>query len=101
MVKLARVALYRQIPLTDASGNHFRYALPNVALEMLHQVDRDAAGNIRAAEQVRDPATRNTYLFKSIVEEAITSSQLGVGPEDREAMIQEDVSRATVTHDPQ
>ena len=92
MVKLARLGLYRQIPLTDASGNAFKYALPNVALEMLHQVDRDAAGNIRASEQVRDPATKDTYLFKSIVEEAITSSQLEGASTTRKiakAMIQE------------
>lgn len=92
MVKLARMGLYREIALTDASGKHFRYALPNVALEMLHVVDRDATGNIKAAEQVRDPATRDTYLFKSIVEEAITSSQLEGASTTRKvakAMIQE------------
>jgi Fic family protein len=75
-VKMARGALYRTLPLRDASGEPFRYALPNVALDMLHQVDRDASGSIRASEQVTNPATRDTYLFKSIVEEAITSSQL-------------------------
>ncbi|MGQ0713826.1 MAG: Fic family protein [Gemmatimonadaceae bacterium] len=75
-VKLARTALYRVLPLTDAGGYPFRYALPNVALEMLHQVDRNAAGNIKGSDQVTNPATRDTYLFKSIVEEAITSSQL-------------------------
>lgn len=75
-VKFARTALYRPLPLTDARGQTFRYALPNVALEMLHQVDRSAAGNIQGSDQVTNPATRDTYLFKSIVEEAITSSQL-------------------------
>ena len=91
-VKLARLALYRQIPLTDATGHPFRYALASVALEMLHLIDRDAAGNIRGAPQVRDPATRDTYLFKSIVEEAITSSQLEGASTTRKiakAMIQE------------
>ena len=91
-VKLARRLTYHAIPLVDAAGNPFRYALPNVALEMLHHVDRDAAGSIRSTEQVTDPATRDAYLFKSIVEEAITSSQLEGASTTRKvakAMIQE------------
>lgn len=78
-VKMARQATYRVLPLRDTKGEPFRYALPNPLLEMLHQVDRDAAGSIRAGErveQVTNPGTRDTYLFKSLVEEAITSSQL-------------------------
>lgn len=91
-VKLARRTLYRTLPLTDSTGEPFRYALPNVALEMLHLVDRNAAGNIKGSDQVTNPATRDTYLFKSIVEEAITSSQLEGASTTRKvakAMIQE------------
>jgi Fic family protein len=94
-VKLARRSLYRSLPLTDRQGRHFVYALPNVALEMLHRVDRDAGGNIRGDEpiaQVTGGATRDTYLFKSLVEEAITSSQLEGASTTRrvaKAMLQE------------
>jgi Fic family protein len=91
-VKLARQALYQALPLKDGDGNPFRYALPNVALEMLHQVDRNAAGSIKASDQVTNPETKDTYLFKSIVEEAITSSQLEGASTTRKvakAMIQE------------
>jgi Fic family protein len=91
-VKLARTALYQTLPLKDSTGAPFRYALPNVALKMLHEVDRYAAGNIQAPEQVTNIATRDTYLFKSIVEEAITSSQLEGASTTRKvakAMIQE------------
>lgn len=91
-VKLARQSLYQTLPLTDAKGEPFRYALPSVALEMLHRVDRNAAGNIQGSEQVTNPATRDTYLFKSVVEEAITSSQLEGASTTRKvakAMIQE------------
>jgi Fic family protein len=91
-VKLARRALYRTLPLEDPSGRPFKCALPNVALEMLHQVDRNAAGSIAASSQVTNPSTRDTYLFKSIVEEAITSSQLEGASTTRKvakAMIQE------------
>jgi Fic family protein len=91
-VKLARRALYRRLPLKDVQGRSFQYALPNPALEMLHQIDRNAGGNIQGSEQVTNPATRDTYLFKSIVEEAITSSQLEGASTTRKvakAMIQE------------
>ena len=91
-VKLARQALYRELPMKDTMGRPFKFALPNPALEMLHQVDRYAGGSIRGSEQVTDPATRDTYLFKSIVEEAITSSQLEGASTTRKvakAMIQE------------
>jgi Fic family protein len=75
-VKLARAGLHRAIPLRDRAGRHFQFALPNLALELLHQIDRSAGGNIAGGAQVTDDAMRDTYLFKSIVEEAITSSQL-------------------------
>ena len=91
-VKLARRAMYRQLPLRDLQGLPFQYALPGPALEMLHQIDRNAGGNIQGSEQVLNPATRDSYLFKSIVEEAITSSQLEGASTTRKvakAMIQE------------
>lgn len=91
-VKLARRALYRELPLKDLHGRPFQYALPTPALEMLHQIDRNAGGNIQGSDQVTNPATRDTYLFKSVVEEAITSSQLEGASTTRKvakAMIQE------------
>lgn len=75
-VKLARLQLYQSIPLKDKQGRSFQYGLPALGLEMLHLVDRDASGTIQVSEQVTDPQTRDTYLVKSLVEEAITSSQL-------------------------
>lgn len=75
-VKLARRQLYQSVPLKDRRGSPFRFALPAPALEMLHLIDRDASGTIRVSEEVTNPHTRDTYLVKSLVEEAITSSQL-------------------------
>lgn len=91
-VKFARQALYRELPTKDGAGRPFQYALPAPALEMLHQIDRNAGGNIQGSEQVTNPATRDTYLFRSVVEEAITSSQLEGASTTRrvaKAMIQE------------
>lgn len=91
-VKFARKAMHRPLPLRDVRGQPFQYALANPVLEMLHQIDRNAGGNIQGSEQVTNPATRDTYLFKSILEEAITSSQLEGASTTRnvaKAMIQE------------
>lgn len=91
-VKMARRALYRPLPLKDVSGVPFNYAIPTPALEMLLKIDRNASGNIQGSEQITSAATRDTYLFKSIVEEAITSSQLEGASTTRKvakAMIQE------------
>lgn len=75
-IKFARRQLYKQLPLSDKAGESFVYATTVPGLEMLHRVDRDASGTIQAPEQVTDPDTRDTYLIRSLVEEAITSSQL-------------------------
>ncbi|MCB2263109.1 MAG: Fic family protein [Candidatus Thiosymbion ectosymbiont of Robbea hypermnestra] len=45
-------------------------------LSRLHGIDRDASGQIRLGAPIANPETRNTYLVSSLVEEAITSSQL-------------------------
>lgn len=76
LVKQARRQQYRQLPLKDVRGAPFRYALPSTALEHLHHIDRDASGTIGALEPINNPQTQATYLLKSLVEEAIRSSQL-------------------------
>lgn len=75
-IKFARQALYKHLPLKDAQGRPFKYATPVPALEMLHRCDRDASGVIQMPVQVTDPDTRETYVIRSLIEEAITSSQL-------------------------
>ncbi len=75
-VKLARQAISRRLPLADKNGRPFIWSVPTVVQEFLHKVDRDAAGSIGASAPVTNPDTRNTYLLRSIIEEAITSSQL-------------------------
>jgi Fic family protein len=75
-IKMARQHLYQSLPLKDKKGDHFRYAMLDIMLQMLSQVDRNASGSIRGGDQVTNPQTRDTYLFKSLVEESITSSQL-------------------------
>ena len=75
-IKLARNHLYQDLPLKDRAGNPFKYAVLDIVLRMLHQIDRDAGGAIKGSDLVIDPTIRDTYLIKSLIEESITSSQL-------------------------
>jgi Fic family protein len=75
-IKLARATILKPLPLIGKDGRPFQFAMPDPALEMVQSIDRDASGRIQASEQVTNPATRDRYLVSSLIEEAITSSQL-------------------------
>ncbi len=75
-IKLARGNTAHQIPLTDHQGQRFGHCMPDPAYEMTHLIDRQASGEIEISEVVTSPEMRNRYLVSSLIEEAITSSQL-------------------------
>ncbi len=76
-IKLARTSLYRFFGLKKNFGDEFfKFAMPECAQKRLHEIDRDASGRIALAEEVTNPASRDQYLVNSLMEEAITSSQL-------------------------
>ena len=75
-LKLGRMRGARPLPLRDGGGRPFLYTLPNQALAQLHLIDSQARGRIRLDEQVTGPETRDRYIVSSLMEEAITSSQL-------------------------
>lgn len=75
-VKIARRQLRRALPLTTATGNPFTFAMIDPIQEMLHKIDQQAAGRIAIADEITNPETRDRYIFSSLVEESITSSQL-------------------------
>ena len=54
----------------------FTYSVPDNLFKLLHEIDRDASGRIEVAELVTSSQTRDRYLVNSLIEEAITSSQL-------------------------
>ncbi len=72
----ARQASLRDIPLTATDGRPFRYSLPDPVLEQLHWIDQHAAGELVVSETIKEPGDRQRYLVNSLIEEAITSSQL-------------------------
>lgn len=84
-IKLARQQRYVELPLHDQKGRPFVLAMPDAAHRMTHRIDSDARGAIGGSEAVTNPQTRNTYLMRSLLEEAITSSQLEGAATTREA----------------
>ncbi len=57
-------------------GKPFYYCLPDRVLEAVHDIDSRARGSVALTEQVTDSEDRNRYVVSSLIEEAITSSQL-------------------------
>lgn len=74
--KFARQTLFKELPLKDEQGKEFGFVLPDSIHRELHWLDRYAAGSIQANDVITNAQTRNTYLIRSLVEEAINSSQL-------------------------
>lgn len=101
-LKVARRPLLRPVPLKDADNRAFQYAVPDSAAEMLHHIDQDASGQISFPELVANPGTRSQYLVRSLMEEAITSSQLeGASTAHRVAKEMLQTGRAPRTRDEQ
>jgi len=75
-IKLARRSLYRELPLLDMNGRHFICCTPEPVQAALHRIDRDACGQIRMDEAIASPESRDRHIISSLIDEAITSSQL-------------------------
>lgn len=75
-IKLARISAMRALPLTAPDGRPFTFMLPDDAHRMLADIDKGAGGEIAVTEAVATPAARRRYLVSSLIEEAVTSSQL-------------------------
>jgi Fic family protein len=75
-LKARRDGSSRNLPLCDTKGAPYRYNLSDPIPLYLHQVDSRAAGITRHSQAVSSPETRKYYLVRSLVDEAITSSQL-------------------------
>src|SRR5260370_32641347 len=67
----------RILPLTDTNGRGLTYAIPDEVLRGIEDVDKHTSGRIRAPGPVTEGAPdRARYVVNSLIEEAITSSQL-------------------------
>jgi Fic family protein len=75
-IKFRRRSGLRPFPLTDKKGVKFRFSLPDTLYQELHEIDRGAGNMLTVAEPIVNPQTRDQYLISSLINEAITSSQL-------------------------
>ena len=64
------------LPMLDKSGAAFRLFETTPMPERLHAIDLGAGGLIGMPDQITNPQTRDQYYVSSLMEEAITSSQL-------------------------
>ena len=75
-LKVQRMGQLRPVPLLDKRDHSFRFFVPDLVHEELHNIDCGAGGALRVPEPINNPQTRDQYLVRSLIEEAITSSQL-------------------------
>lgn len=75
-IKLARRSLSRDLPLRQKSGQPFSFALTDSIQRQLFLAARDAAGALRGADARPSSEMQERYLVRSLIEEAMTSSQL-------------------------
>ncbi|MEN6406290.1 MAG: Fic family protein [Thermoguttaceae bacterium] len=74
-LKLQRAST-QPIPLQAGSGLPFKYLQVDPIPEQLHEMDLGAGGDIQMPDPIVNPQLRDRYYVSSLIEEAITSSQL-------------------------
>lgn len=75
-LKFRRRTAWKQLFLHDSSGNPFRFTLTDDISEAQHRVDLRAGGSIEGPDSITNPETKDRYYISSLIQEAITSSQL-------------------------
>lgn len=75
-LKFKRTTQRQEVPLLDKVGLHFSFNIPDIVAELLHQIDRNGGTLIQIPELVTNSDERDRYVVRSLMEEAITSSQL-------------------------
>jgi Fic family protein len=76
VLKLRRQGQAKRVPLTDSQGKPFTYSAVDPTTEMLQKIDQGAGGFIRMPDQITNPEVKDQYYVSSLIQEAITSSQL-------------------------
>jgi len=64
------------LPLLASDGKAFWFSQAPGLLQGLYQIDRQAGASVVAPEAVTTRSTRDRYLLSSLMEEAMTSSQM-------------------------
>jgi Fic family protein len=76
-IKIQRLSGIKSVPLRDTNNKDlFFYNIPEKVLEQLHQIDLGAGDMLKLPEAIINLQTRDQYLVRSLIQEAITSSQI-------------------------
>ena len=75
-IKFKRAGSMKPVPLQDKYGRPFQFSVPDQVQMALHEIDVSAGRSLGVPEPITNPQTRDHYLVRSLIEEAITSSQL-------------------------
>jgi len=75
-VRFARAGLLKPLSFQDKHKRPIQFGMPDPVLRLLHAIDQSAAGNVGMESPMVSGEDRNRYLVSSLIEEAITSSQL-------------------------
>ncbi len=75
-LKIGRLAILNSVALKDKQGRPFRLCTPDKVQRLLHEIDLGAGGKINLPAEFVNPHMRDRYLVSSLMQEAITSSQL-------------------------
>lgn len=75
-IKIARQGLLRALPFQDKHKRPVLFGMPDPVLRALHDIDRRVGGAVTMDKPIVSGEDRDRYLVSSLIEEAITSSQL-------------------------
>lgn len=76
-LRMSRAFRSQPVPLEDLQGQPFTFFLTQQAFERLHEIDLHCGGGIGVAHDgILREDTRDRYYVDSLMEEALTSSQL-------------------------
>ena len=75
-MKLSSRGTSTPLPRLSSEGTPFWFPQPPVLLKGLHEIEMKAGASVMAPEAVTTPSPRDCYLLSSLMEEAITSSQM-------------------------
>lgn len=75
-IKYARRQMYKNININDPDGKPFVFLYTDKIMRALHWLDQNASGMFGSSQPILNSQMKNTYLVRSLIEEAINSSQL-------------------------
>lgn len=72
----SRKAIGKKLPFNNKTKQPFNFCMPDGIVRDLLWIEKNSTGSIATDGKITDEKTKQTYLISSLVEEAITSSQL-------------------------